>query len=136
MLWRYTENQRNFPGWHFTASIEGCSSLVALLDAFAADGIESSRTLSVTAPTSTVLAVPNNRSGAPFVPSKFRLSFSDFPSQLLFQESDSTVALSVGSRWLSQLRQAVADIPFGKGDYSIGASGSEKLWFWWQPTAA
>ena len=61
-LWRYTENQRNFPGWHLNGDADGCQSLLALLDALAADG-EGSRTVAIIAPTKTQLSVPNNKAG-------------------------------------------------------------------------
>ena len=136
MLWRYTENQRNFPGWHLTADPAGCASLIALLDAFAADGTPSSRTLTVTAPTQAALAVPNNRSAAPVAPAKLRISLSPAATEWSFPQSINPAELSVGADWLPVLRQAIAGIPQGKGDYSIGPSDSGSLWLWWQPAAA
>jgi len=136
MLWRYAENQRNFPGWYLTADPPGCASLIALLDAFIADGTPSSRTLIVTAPTQAVLAVPNNRSAASITPAKFRLSSSSTASEWSFPQSTEPAELSVGADWLPVLRQAIGGIPQGKGDYSIGPSGSGSLWLWWQPAAA
>ncbi len=136
MLWRYTENQRNYPGWHLTATPDGCASLVALLDAFAADGMPASQTLTITAPTPAVLAVPNNRSAIPVTPAKLRLSLSSTPSEWSFTQSASLAELSVGADWLPLLRDALVGITSGKGDYSIGPSDSGSLWFWWQPAAA
>ena len=137
-LWRYKENQRNFPGWHLTADAAGCASLIALLDAFASDGGSSSRTLTVQAPTLAILSVPNNRSSAWRSPSKLRLSLSASPSEWSFPESLEPAALTFGSEWLPDLRQAIAGIPRGQGDYSIGrpGNGNLQLWFWWQPAAA
>ena len=136
MLWRYSENQRNFPGWHLTANADGCTSLIALLDAFAADAAPGSRTLTITTPTQAALAVPNNRSAAWVAPAKLRLTFSAVPSQWSFPESTVPAELSIGAEWLPILRQAIAGIPLGGGDYSIGPSGSGSLWLWWQPAAA
>ncbi len=136
MLWGYTENLRNYPGWHFTADRAGCDSLIALLDAFAADGPPGSRTLTITAPTPAVLSVPNNRSNDLLVPSKFRLSFASIASEWLFPRSAAPAELSLGVDWLPVFRQSVAGVPKGKGDYSIGPRNGECLWFWWQPAAA
>jgi hypothetical protein len=135
MLWRYTENQRNFPGWHLTANAEGCASLIALLDFFAASGAPGFRTLTITAPTQAALAVANNRSAASVAPDKLRLTFSGMSSQWLFPESTDPAELSIGTEWLPVLRRAIAGIPVGNGDYSIGPSGSGGLWLWWQPAA-
>ena len=136
MLWRYSDNQRNFPGWHLTANADGCASLIALLDAFAADGAPSSRTLTITAPTQAALAVPNNRSAASVAPAKLRITFSSAPSQWSFPESTDPAELSIGAEWLPILKQGIAGILLGKGDYSIGPGGSGSLWLWWQPAAA
>lgn len=133
MLWRYTDNLRNFPGWHLTANAEGCASLITLLDAFATDGVPGSRTLIITAPTRANLAVPNNRSAASVAPTKLRISFTAVSSQWFFPESTDPAELSIGAEWLPVFRQAIAGIQAGKGDYSIGPSGSGSLWFWWQP---
>ena len=137
-LWRYRENQHNFPGWHITADTVGCASLLALLDALAADGRTSSRTLAVQAPTPAILSVPNNRSSGWRSPSKLRLSFSATPSEWSFPESSEPAALTLGFEWLPALRQGIAGIPNGEGDYSIGKAGGGnlQLWFWWQPAAA
>jgi hypothetical protein len=137
-LWRYTENLRNFPGWHLTADAAGCASLLALLDALAFDGVAASRTLGITAPTASVLAVPNNRSSGWVAPSKFRLAFSPRSNQWGFPDALEPASLSIGADWLPTLRQAIAGIPQGQGDYSIGqpGNGSLPLWIWWQPAAA
>jgi len=137
-LWRYKENQRNFPGWHLTADATGCASLLTLLDSFASDGRTCSRTLAIQAPTPAILAVPNKRSSAWQSPSKLRLSLSANPAEWSFPESLEPAALIFGSDWLSKLRQGIAGISHGEGDYSIGVpgGGNLQLWFWWQPVAA
>jgi hypothetical protein len=135
-LWRYTENQRNYPGWHLSADDAGCASLIALLDAFAADGNAGTRTLSVTRPTSEILAVPNNRSASCVAPDKLLLSFSDVASQWSFPDSLDPAELTIGADWLPKLRKAIAGIPHGEGDFSIGLSKGDSLalTFWWQVT--
>ncbi|OOG51105.1 hypothetical protein B0E50_01730 [Rhodanobacter sp. C01] len=135
MLWRYVENRRNFPGWNFTANVEGCASLIALLDAFTKDDIPVSRTLTITAPTPAALANVNNRSAASVAPVKLRMSFSAVLSKWAFSESIDPAEFSIGAEWLPLFRQAIADIHAGKDDYSIGPSGSSMLWVWRQPAA-
>lgn len=135
-LWRYTENQRNYPGWHLSADDTGCASLIALLDAFSTDGIAGNRTVSITSPTPEILAVPNNWSASFVAPDKLLISVSDTPSQWSFPESLDPAELTIGADWLPKLRLAIAGIPRGEGDYSIGVSnaGSLRLTFWWQVT--
>lgn len=50
-LWRYTENERNYPGWNLNADAAGCRSLLELLDALTITGA-GGRTVTVTQPTS------------------------------------------------------------------------------------
>lgn len=133
-LWRYTENERNYPGWHLNADLEGCQSLQALLEALAADG-GGSRTVTLTAPAKSQLGVPNNRSGraAWVAPAKLRVAFSATASEWSFPADLDPAVLTVGSDWLAPLLEGVAGIPEGRGDYSIGGHnvGNLSLWFWW-----
>jgi hypothetical protein len=139
-LWRYAENERNYPGWHLTADATGCTSLVALFDALAADGIAASRTVETVPPTAAILAVPNNRAGraAWKAPRKLRISLSTTAAQWSFPQLLDPAEFTVGLDWLAPLREGIDGIPRGLGDYSIGSSdnGSLPLWFWWQPRAA
>lgn len=132
-LWRYTENERNFPGWHLNADAAGCQSLLALLEALAADGA-GSRTIAVTAPTKAQLGVPNNKRGlaAWVAPDKLRVTLSPTAEEWSFPAELDPAVMTVGSGWLAQLREGIAGIPEGRGDYSIGdRKGSHSLWFWW-----
>jgi hypothetical protein len=110
--------------------------LITLLDAFWADGVASSRALSVTSPTAEILAVPGSRSADYVAPQELRLSFSETPSQWHFLDSLEPAELTFGSSWLHKLRKGIAGIPSGEGDYSIGVAkgGSLRLSFWWQMT--
>jgi hypothetical protein len=136
VLWRYTDNDRNYRGWHLTADGAGCVSLLALLDAFAADRVAGSRTVRISRPTASVLAVPNQRPSQWVSPSKLRLTFSLTPSEWRFPASADQAELVIGADWLPKLRRGVADIANGQGDYRIGVldDGSLPLWFWWWPS--
>ena len=137
-LWRYTENQRNFPGWHLSANAEGIGAILTLLNAFEADGVAGSRIMAVAAPTASLLAVSNNRTSKWVAPAKFRISFSGTPSQWSFPESLDPAELTLGAEWLPGLRKGLSGIIRGRGDHSIGHHGKDNLplWFWWQRAAA
>lgn len=134
-LWYYTENERNYPGWHLTADAAGCDSLVALIDVLAADGCAASRVVEIRPPSSAQLKVPNNKSGlaAWQAPGKLRIAFSEDPAQWSFPLGLEPAVLTLGSDWLAPLRDGVSGIARGRGDYSIGlaGNGSSRLWFWW-----
>jgi len=135
-LWYYTENERNYPGWHLTADAAGCASLVALLDALAAtDGALESRAVEITPPSKAQLCVPNNKSGlaAWKAPRKLRVSFSLTPADWSFPLDLDPAVITIGSDWLAPLQEGILGIPLGRGDYSIGPARGDcsKLWFWW-----
>jgi hypothetical protein len=134
-LWYYTENERSFPGWHLTADRVGCESLIALLDALAAEGIAASRLVEVRPPSKAQLGIPNNKSGlaAWKAPNKLRIAFSENPQEWSFPLDLDPAVLTIGSDWLAPLREGISGIPHGHGDYSIGPTGkgSPGLWFWW-----
>jgi hypothetical protein len=133
-LWRYTENERNFPGWHLNADAAGCRSLLGLFEALAADGA-GSRTVAITAPMKAQLSVPNNKIGlaAWVAPEKLRITASPIAEEWSFPAHLDPAIFTVGSAWLPQLREGIAGIPEGRGDYSIGnRKSSLALWFWWQ----
>ena len=137
-LWRYRENQRNFPGWHLTADPIGCASLLSLFDALGTDGDGSSRIFVVQPPTPAILAVPNNRRSPWCSPSKLRLSVSEKPSEWIFPDTLEPATLTFGLDWLPELQRGIADISRGHGDYAIGnpTDSNLQLWFWWQPQSA
>ncbi|MBB6365096.1 hypothetical protein FHR56_000209 [Xanthomonas sacchari] len=130
-LWRYLENERNYPGWHLNADAPGCRSLVMLLDALAADG-DGARVIAITAPTRAELAVPNNRRGraAWVAPEKLRLTVSTTDDRWSFPPDLAPAALDIGAAWLTVLRDGIDGIPKGRGDHCIGR-GDLRLWFWW-----
>ena len=116
-LWRYTENERNYRGWHLNADSVGCASLSALLDELAqAPGTH--RTVQLTPPGASQLAVPNNQGGraAWLAPAKLRVSYSDVPATWQFPPDLDPATLTVGSDWLTALREGIAGIPQGCGD--------------------
>ena len=134
-LWRYLDNTRSFPGWHFSADDAGCASMLALLDALFLDPEGTTRTLQLTAPSAEVLSVPNNRRAPVEGPASLRLSHSVDPEVLRWTENGGRLVLEIGQARAPLLRKGVADVAAGDGDYCI-ATVPLPLWFWWWPRAA
>jgi hypothetical protein len=139
-LWHYLENERNYPGWHFTADAEGVASVSALFKALRGHSTPAYRTVVVSQPTPSILGVPNNKSGAArwFAPDKWRITYLPDTEQAntwTFQSDNKIARLSLGSAMVPQLIAGVEDVAQGKGDYCIGLANSE-LWFWWHLHAA
>lgn len=132
-LWRYTENERNYPGWNLNADAAGCKSLLELLDALTVTGA-GGRTITVSPPTSEQLRVPNNRGGAAawLSPEKWNVSLAPDPTAWNFPPDTQPAVLTLGTNWLAALRAGVAGTQSGSGDHSIGnRNGGLALWFWW-----
>ena len=130
-LWRYTENSRDRGGWHLTGDDAGCASLVALLDAFAADGKPATRAFELDRTTERIVCVPNFDTpwaGA----TRLRITFSADPSAWSMPVEDDPAHLVVGATWLPSLHKAVAGIPQGEGDFTIGPKKAGRLWIWWK----
>lgn len=130
-LWRYTENERNYSGWHINADRDGCESLLTLLDLLPRD-VAPYRTVAITPPTDDQLRVPNNRGAAWLAPSALRVRMDADPTLWRFPAELAPGTLTIGSQWLEPLRLGVCDMAGGRGDYSIGdRKASLPLWFWW-----
>ncbi len=132
-LWRYTENERNYPGWNLNADAAGCRSLLELLDALTSAGT-GARTIKLTPPTFEQLRVPNNRGGAAawIAPEKWNVSLAPDSADWDFPADIQPAVLALGSNWLAPLRAGIAGIQAGVGDHSIGDDERGlALWFWW-----
>ena len=133
-LWYYTENDRNYPGWHMTTDELGSASMVMLLDALLEDNTSASRSLFVKSPSKVQLAIPNNKSGlaAWRSPKKLVVAYSPNANEWSLPLSEDVAVLTFGSDWHTPLRKGISNIPIGLGDYSIGSNNgsSAALWFW------
>jgi len=135
-LWRYAENRRNFPGYHFTADGPGCVAVTRVLaEATTATGTYEA-TLSLLPVTESVLAVPNNRASAASSYAKWRLVCSTaLPEKHLAITvnalcCDMQFSLAVANELLA----GVQAVTHRRGDFSVGNGEPNCLWFWWYPS--
>lgn len=135
-LWRYTPKLRMYSGWHVAADVEGCDSVLALLDAFASDGLATHRTLSVTDPLSVgVDRIFGEHDLKVRHPAKLRLAFDPTLSSAnpaLYEALD-RVTLTMGPKGLEAVREAVTDLRAGEADFGMGLADDDSLSFWWWP---
>ena len=75
-FWRFTENTRNFPGWHFMVDRAASTSIAALLRSMAQSASPCSRTVVVSLPTAEVLSIPNNRNSQCVAPERLRVELA------------------------------------------------------------
>ena len=129
-FWRFKENERNYPGWHFMLDSFASESMAALLRAMRVSAESCERTIVVTRPTEVVLRVPNNRGGAAAwsAPAKLRLEYSvDNPAAWSLGAENSVVRWQLGAEHISIVAEAFAD-PIKFFDSSIGSD--PVVWSW------
>lgn len=138
-LWRYTEFQKSFGGWHLSADDAGVHSLLQLIGALQS-APDSHRTVTITPPSKNLLKVPNYQQGrASWVaPEKLQMRVSSAPETWEFPEDLDPAQLTLGASYLPELTRALEGIPRGEGDFSIGSKqrGKLRLWLWWWLDAA
>jgi hypothetical protein len=131
-VWRYLENQRNYPGYHLSADAEGCATLLEWLQ-----NPKPRHEFRLQPITQEVLNVPNNQRGAaPYVGCSF-LTLQVIPDvaegHFLFSEASGRLTLECSQRQVERIIGGVNDIMQGRGDYCIGGADQQVLWFWWYP---
>ena len=127
-LWRFTENEKNYPGWHLATDPAGHASLLDLLRRLR-NTTESgaSRAVHPTNPSSEILATVNNRRSPIVSPTRVRVVRSDVADQWTIAECDADVTVKIGVdhldgvvRWLAA-PAAAFNTTYGK---------DPPVWFW------
>jgi hypothetical protein len=127
-LWRFTENTRNFPGWHFMVDAAASTSIATLLRAMAHSETACSRTIVVSLPTAQVLSTPNNRNSPCVAPEMVRveLDLSAGDGWSLFEEG-AVVHWRLGAHSLRSLADVFAN-PEKYLDTSVGQGPALTSW--------
>ena len=127
-FWRFTENTRNFPGWHFMVDPAASTSISVLLRSMAQSESPCSRTVVVSLPTAAVLGVPNNRRSPCVAPERLRieLALSDAKCWSL-TEDGAVVHWHLGADSLRRVADVFAE-PTKYFDSTIGEDPA--LWSW------
>jgi hypothetical protein len=131
-IWRYQDNQRNYPGYHLCADEEACVALLAWLR-----NPKKKTGFQLQPVTQEVLNVPNNQGGLAAHVSctqlKFQTRTNVDPRYFLFSEESGRLTLDCSQQQEKLVIKGVEDIMRGEGDYSIGTGKNQALWFWWYP---
>jgi hypothetical protein len=127
-FWRFTENVRNYPGWHFMVDSTASTSVAGLLHAMSKSETSCTRIVQVSHPTTEVLRVANNRSAGCVAPTKLRIEL-DANDADAWSLDDDGVALHwrLGARTAAVAADAFAN-PVDYFDSAIGAKPA--LWSW------
>ena len=131
-IWKFSPDNKNYPGWNFTSDLEGCYSLIELLELMQASPFPSKKLIPTNPVTlSQVKAVTGSKSYK-----SARLLALDYrKGQPEFWQTDQDpekLKISFGDRELEFLQTALQRIIKGEGDFAIGNSNDEyQVYFWW-----
>jgi hypothetical protein len=127
-FWRFTENTRNFPGWHFMVDRAASLSIAALLRGMAQRTSACARTIVVSLPTAEVLSIPNNRNSQCVAPERLRIEL-DLSSgdAWALDEDGAVVHWRLGVERLRHMADVFAD-PVKYFDSTVGQE--PPLWSW------
>jgi hypothetical protein len=131
-IWRYLDNQRNYPGYHLSGDVEGCNALLSWLRR-----PEPRPAFRLQPVTTQVLGVPNNQGGlAAYVGCGFfqlHVKLDASQGHFAFSEASGRLSLECSQEQVARITKGVEDVLRGEGDYCIGGGGQQALWFWWYP---
>jgi len=127
-LWRYTENVRNYPGWHLATDLAGHASFLDLLTLLkSAAESRASRTVKPTIPSAEVLATANNRRSPVVSPTRVRIAASGVADHWTIAEVNADVTIELGVQHLDGIIRWLSD-PAAAFDTTYGSA--PPLWFW------
>lgn len=132
-VWRYRDNQRNYPGYHLSADADGCVALLAWLRSPRARP-----EFRLQPVTPEVLSVPNSQAGyVGFTFFKLHVRPDVARGHFQFSEVSDRLSLACSQQQVECIIKGVEGIVRDHGDYCIGGEDQHVLWFWWylrQPT--
>lgn len=125
-IWSYDGSPRNYPGWHLNCDQAGAASLISLVKALLDSQEDAHRTVVVTGPAESQLAVPNCRA-TPSSPQRLVVKIAP---EWRLSELAGKLELCFPREMGQAIIEGLQGLVEGKGDYSIGENGCQ-LWFWW-----
>ena len=126
-LWRVKE--RPGKGWNFSGDAEGRSALVELLALMESARFGSRKTL-------TLVKVETTPDHVGVYTNRFAQTLAiSYPKDKVpvdhwaLTHAESEVKLELGSEWMTQLREEIAQLTLTHGDFAIGDDDA-RLWLW------
>jgi hypothetical protein len=132
-LWKYLEQQSNYPGFNLTADKDGCDSMIELLTCFKNVDHKPTKTITLNLTTPEIARVGTTKS-------KFK-TFSTLTLNLIDKEENiwiveeqpyGEIKISFSRFYLSELVNAIERVRVHEGDFSIADKKRKNiLYFWW-----
>jgi len=145
-VWRYLENERNYPGLHLTAKPESCAVLLDVVATLRAEGTGRQRTINLKKLRAADEAkITGGQKYTDFGKLYLRLvEPSDALRFMSARHAPDVVDLEFTPDYLTLFEEGIRDVARGQGDYSIGPPlgrrarkgmpvtdrESLSLWFW------
>ncbi len=131
-LWRYLENEKNFPGHHIAGDEEGVVAMARQLRALQSG----TASFELSPPTPEVLSVPNNLDGNAHFESYDRIVVEVVPTsnknrKHFVAKPDAPAILFEASRaQVETFAKGIQGTKDGDIDFSMGGRPENQLWFW------
>lgn len=85
-------------------------------------------------PSERLLNVPGRRFSSVESPAELRIHYSSVADDWSLAIVDPVAEFMFGETWRHKLREAVAVLSRGEGDFAVGpAERRQRLWCWWWP---
>lgn len=136
-IWRYSDNDKNYPGWNLTVDNMASEEISNLLDLMSKCEWTTSKKIFAQRPTDNEVSVPNNRRGDASWTTKEKITIthktSESPDFWALIDKEDELEIRFGKQKLMELKSAIESIPTGKGDFSMADRQDENiLTFWWR----
>jgi hypothetical protein len=140
-LWRFPDDDRNYPGWNCTADKDGCRSLLDLFALMAVAEWGAKMDIALSTPTGAIASLPG-RGGKWLSPGRLRLLHPKGKVTDNFWRWDGSLqspTLTIGKSKVDALRHAFESVAAGRGDFCIHADDQKlqgfdpermAIWFW------
>ena len=134
-IWKYLENNRNYPGWNFNASPNTVQEIIHLLMLMEECQYSTSKKMILKKTTDSQLRIPNNRKGLAKIKSLNELvlySKKESDSNLWkINEIDSRIEVYFGEDKLKELVNSLNRIIKGENDFAISDINEENIIYFW-----
>src|SRR4051812_37214169 len=118
-IWKYTDNDRNYPGWNMTVDNLASLELSQLFDMMEKCEWSTTKKILTTRPTDKEISAPNNRNGTAKWTTKskiiFSLTINNAPDYWMTTETIDELQISFGKERLKRLKDAIIKIPERNG---------------------
>ena len=132
-IWKYLENENNYPGWNISFDRNVSEKLLELLNLMDNCEWSSKKTLQTNFPSQTQLGIANNRSGNAKWKSKSSLVLNlkkDEPTLWKIIEDEKQIEIRFGQKKLIEFRKAVVRKTNNLNDFAIYLDDENCLYFW------